>query len=258
MDKIKLRMQKVIELLSKEERLSVDEIAAQFEISLPTARRMCVQLANEGKAVRIHGGLQRLPQQQSTYSFDQLNNENIEEKRRIARYAMSLVKNNQVIFLEAGTTLLQAAIALSERIKNNELTNVMVFTNSLLNLEVLHPVCNVNMIGGQYRDERKDFIGYMSELAIRGLQFDYCFMGADGISLTKGIMAMDIDTVRFDRELANHSDQVVILAHSAKLYRNSLISFVSIDDVSCIVTDTGISDSVINEYDQSGVILIRV
>lgn len=258
MDNVRVRKQKLIELLSKEEKLSVDEVAVQFGISLPTARRMCVQLAGEGKALRVHGGIQRLPEQKSSYSFDQLSNESIDEKRRIARYAVSLIKSNQVIFLEAGTTLLQAAIALSERMKNNELTNVIVFTNSLLNLQVLHHVCNVNMIGGLYRDERKDFTGYMSELAIRGLQFDYCFVGADAVNLSMGIMGMDIDTVRFDRELVQHSEHVVVLAHSAKLCRNSLISFASVDDISYIITDTGVADDVFSQYEEKGVRLVRV
>ena len=126
---------------------------------------MCTQLANEGKAIRTHGGIKALDGIDNSYSFDELNTKYVEEKMKIARYASSLVKSDQVIFIEAGTTLRHFASALAERIKRQEISNVVIFTNSLINLNILHPVQNnIILIGGQYRDERKDFTGYILSL----------------------------------------------------------------------------------------------
>ena len=258
MGKTEIRKQSLFEWLIEKNKISVGEISERFLISLPTARKTCALLVEEGKAIRTHGGIQRLPTSQLGYSFDMFTNENIEEKRRIGKHAASLIENNSVIFLEAGTTLLQCAIAFAERIKHKQLQNIIVFTNSLMNLEVLHPVCSVNLIGGMYRGDQRDLIGYMSELALKDLHFDYCFVGADAISLSSGVMAMDIDTVRFNRELAGRSEKVVILAHSEKLRRQSLLSFVAIDDVSCIVTDSGLDDDLFQRYQEKDVNLIRV
>ncbi len=133
-----------------------------------------------------------------------------------------------------------------------------VFTNSLMNLDILYPVCDVNMIGGLYRDERKDFSGYMSELALKDLHFDYCIVGADAVSLERGILAMDIETVRFDRDLMSRSDCMIVLAHSAKLYRNSLLSFAPVESVSHIVTDTGVDDALFQQYQNKGIKISRV
>lgn len=244
----------LIAMLKTVDFISVNSVSEKLGISLPTARRLCVQLGLENKAVRVHGGLRPLEPDRGEYSFDRFKNECSEEKRRIARYASSLVQSDQVIFIEAGTTLSQFALALAERIRNREITNVVIFTNSLINLNLLHPVhSNIQLIGGQYRAERKDFVGYLSELMLRNLHFDLCFIGADAISLSSGVMAMDMDTVRFDAELAAQSKQVVILAHAAKFYRNSLISYVPLNKVSAIITDDSIQPSTLSEYRQKGI-----
>ena len=257
MGKTDKRSQALLELLAERETLSVNEISAEFHISLPTVRKMCAALEAEGRILRIRGGVKRLPEPPN-YSFNKFTQEHIEEKRRIGRYAASLLESNKTVFFETGTTVLQCAIAFAECLRNSELTNVIVFTNSLINLEALHPVCNVHFVGGRYRDERKDFTGYMSELALKGLHFDYCIIGADAISLTGGVMGMDIETVRFDRELVSKSGQVIILAHSDKLYRNSLITFASLEDTAYIVTDAHLEDAVYDQYIKKGIRLIRV
>ena len=259
MYKIDQRKSKVMDMLLASDTVSVAEIAQRLEISLPTARRLCVLLAEENRAERTRGGLRRLPPGESTYSFDTLRNDHAEEKIAIAKYASSLVKSNQVVFLEAGTTLQHFAIALGERIRNQEITNIVIFTNSLINLEILHPVqSNLQMIGGQYRSDRKDFVGYLSELALKGLRFDYCFVGADAISLSDGVMAMDMDTVRFDAQLVTHAEKSVILAHSEKFRKHALISYVSASEVDCIITDNARDASIAEAYRGRGVNLVTV
>ncbi len=258
MGKIEYRKKELLAMLQMTNSLSVEEVADHFKVSLPTARRLCTQLAQEGRVIRTHGRIKHLPLEKSPYSFERLRNEFVDEKIRIAQYASKLVKNDQVIFIEAGTTLHHFSLALAERLRNQELTNVVIFTNSLVNLNILYPVqSNIMMIGGQYRDDRKDFVGYLSEMALKDLRFNYCFIGADAVT-PAGVMAMDIDTVRFDTELSMRADNNVILAHSEKFNRQSLISFVSLENVHCLITDNGLPDDIAQKYYDMGVNLVCV
>jgi DeoR/GlpR family transcriptional regulator of sugar metabolism len=266
MSKVDQRKQELLRILQEEKTVDISDVANKFHISLPTARRMCTQLAEEGMAIRVHGGIKCVErpddledQPEDLYSFDLMQNEFVEEKSRIAKYASTLVQNNQVIFIEAGTTLRLFSIALAERIRNKEISNLIIFTNSLITLNILSPVDNnIMVIGGRYREKRKDFIGYFSELALKGLKFNYCFIGVDAISLTDGLMAMDIDTVRFDTELVSHSEKVFVLAHSKKFNKHSLISYASIDDVTCIITDNDLPESITEEYENRNIKIITV
>lgn len=259
MTKVEIRKNELLEILHFRKTMRISEVSEMLEISIPTARRLCTALAEEGKINRTHGSISSLDADTSKYSFEKLKKEHLKEKVKIAHRAASMVQSNQTIFLEAGTTIQQLSIALAERIKNNELTDLVIFTNSLINLEILYPVYpKIILLGGQYREQRKDFVGYFSELALKGLQFDYCFMGADAISSRDGIMAMDLDTVRFDSELIKHAQKAVILAHSDKFNKKSLISYVELKDVFCIVTDDDLEDAIFDECEDVGAKVITV
>ena len=258
MGKVADRKQSMVELLSEKGKLTVGDVAAYYGISMPTARKMCSALEAEGLAIRTHGGIRCEPSGRQKYSFDLLTFENINEKKRIGRYAASLLESNKTVFFEAGTTVMQCVISFAERIKSNELRNMVVFTNSLRNLEIIHPVCCVNLIGGEYRDDRKDFVGYISESVLTSLHFDYCFIGADGVNLEHGAMAMDMETARFDRELLNYSEKAILLADSGKFGKRSLLSIASVDEYSSIITDDALGDEVYNQYRDRYIDLVRV
>ncbi|MDR3051072.1 MAG: DeoR/GlpR family DNA-binding transcription regulator [Oscillospiraceae bacterium] len=259
MHKVDRQKNELADMLLASESLRVQEIAQRLNVSLPTARRLCVALAGDGRATRVRGGIKRLPSNENVYSFDTLQNEHAEEKARIAKHASGFVQSNQVVFLEAGTTLRYFAMALAERIHNREISNVLIFTNSLINLDILYPVQNnIQMIGGRYRHERKDFIGYLSELTLKGLRFHYCFIGADAVSLTDGAMAMDMNTVQFDAQLVTHATKTVVLAHSEKFSKQSLISYVPIDKIDCIITDSALDEGIAAAFRQQRVNLVIV
>jgi len=258
MKKTAVRKEELLSALTQRGKMSIKEISERFDISLPTARRMCSQLFESGLVLRTHGGIRHLPEIKSNYSFDKLMMQNSQEKVRIAQFAATLVSDNQVIFLESGTTIRELAIALAERIHNKQLSKIMVFTNSLINLKILSSVCDVVMIGGLFREERQDFIGYFSERIIRGLRFDYCFIGADAINLQDGMMALDSDTVHFDELLVSRSARLVVLAHSAKFSSHSLISYASINDAYMFVTDSGLPEETAKAYENAGAKIVCV
>jgi len=258
MSKSNLRKEELLSLLSQNGKLTAEQIAERFHISMPTVRRVCKDLADEGRVLRIRGGIHYLPEQKAQYSFQQKAQEYNEEKVRIAKYASSLVEDGQMIFLEAGTTVGEMAVQLLSRIKKGELHDLMVFTNSLVILEILDPTCQVTMIGGQYRTERKDFVGLMSERMLRSLSFDQCFIGVDAISLSDGIMAMDGETVRLDTLLVSRARRASVLVNSAKFNQLSLISFASVHDIDMVITDTDLSENIANDFRNAGVNLVCV
>jgi DeoR/GlpR family transcriptional regulator of sugar metabolism len=258
MGKIADRKSQLISHLGNCGKMSIADIARFFQISLPTARRMCAQLEKEQQIIRTHGGIRFVPPVETSYAFDVIDGEYSEEKAAIAKSAGMLVRNNQIIFLESGTTVKQFAIALAVRIRNKQLNHIAVYTNSLVNLEILEPVCKVNLVGGVYRPERRDFCGLLSERLLRTLRFDACFIGADGLNLSDGIMAMDIETVRLDELLIGRSAQSYILAHSEKFTKHSFISYCAVKDVSAIISDSRLAEAIVKEYHAAGINLICV
>ena len=252
------RMEQLLNILAERGKMTIVEVAQYFDISLPTARLLCSNLSNEGKAFRIHGGIRYLPVIKETYALDEAWNEFRNEKNAIAQYASKMVADDDVIFLEAGSTVFGLALALVERFQNNELSKLVLFTNSMSNLNVLSSVCDVSLIGGRYRPKQQDFRGYLSDRLVSDLHFDFVFLGADGISLERGIMALDVETVRFVEILIQRTNKLILIVDSSKFQRFSLISSIPIRKVSTIITDVGLSDEVYGKFTEIGVNIVRL
>jgi DeoR/GlpR family transcriptional regulator of sugar metabolism len=258
MGKLEYRKDQLVDLLQTKRELLVQDVAGLYAISLPSARRLCAQLEREKRVIRTHGGIHTISQTPAPYAFDVMDSEFNQEKEAIANHAVQLVKNRQCIFLDAGTTVKHFATALASYIKEKDLREIMVFTNSLINLEILSPICKVIAIGGLYRPERRDFCGFLSERELRSLRFDICFLGADGVNLEYGIMALDAETTRIDELLIKRCAKSVLLANSEKFSRQSLFSICPVKEISEIITDSKLSPDIQKEYVEAGVRLVCV
>lgn len=243
MGKVNLRETQLLEELKKRGQLDSKEIIDLFRISESTARRMCVDLERKGLAIRTFGGIRCLPGSQSSasYSYNISETEHADLKQKIGEYASSLVKDGDVIFLNGGTTVQKMAEALIERIRAEDMKNVMILTNSISSAELLAKHCTVMLTGGKLRVERRDMAGFMSEQTIRNAHFDKCFIGVDGIDLNEGLVALDLDTANLDRMVAEQSDVAYVLADSSKFNKTHFLTYAQFQSKHTIITDRGIS-----------------
>lgn len=249
MGKVYIREAQLLEELRKRGQLDSREIMDLFHISESTARRMCVDVAKKGLAIRTFGGLRCLPdsgQSSTSYSYNVSETEHAEQKQKIGEYASRLVKDGDVIFLNGGTTVQKMAEALIERIRAEDMKNVMILTNSISSAELLARHCTVMLTGGKLRVERRDMAGFMSEQTIRNAHFDKCFIGVDGIDLNEGLVALDLDTANLDRMVAEQSDVAYILADSSKFNKTHFMTYAQFQSKHTVITDDGIDREMID------------
>ena len=257
MGKVDLRKEALLRELSKQTRLFMPDIQKRFQISESTARRLCVDLEKENKAVRILGGLQIAPsllsEEAAEYSYEQRSTENVEEKREIGAYAATLVQNRDIIYITGGTTVYAFVMVLRERIRSGELNHVVVMTNSLVNAEILSGATRVLLTGGEFRPKRRDVAGYISEQNLMSTHFNKCFMGVDGIDLNDGIMALDMDTANMDNIASQKSEHTYILADHHKFKKQSFVVFERLDKKHTVITDAGIEPELVRKAAEGGI-----
>lgn len=254
MSKILKRENLFMQFLDQHKELSIKETISLLNISEATARRMFLKLENQNKLIRCFGKVRSLQnyteQSLYPYEYDSLLNENLTEKARISQRACSFINDDDAIFIGAGTTTYQLSLALANRIKQGDLKNIIITTNSLSNLEALESVSKVVLIGGDYRPSRRDFCGYISERLIRTLQFSKCFLGVDGIDIDNGLMAIDIDTARLDELILSRSKDTYVLASSDKFSKHFFINYAPITRVKHIITDSGLHQSIYDSIEK--------
>lgn len=235
----------LLEILKVRKKLSTVEATQLLNISESSARRLFTDMEKSNKIIRMYGGIQLSSSSgfDPSYSFDVFEKKNVLSKQSIANYTSTLITDNDILYFDCGTTMLQLALATKNRILNSELNNIRVITNSLPNLQILNDVCDVILVGGKYREGRKDFAGYASEKFIRNFNYKKSFFGADGFDPVQGFTAMDAETARMSELVISRSEKNYVLLDSSKICVLSFISFADASVIEAVITDSEIDEN---------------
>jgi DeoR/GlpR family transcriptional regulator of sugar metabolism len=250
--KYERRTIKLLEMLQLNKRLDVKTVANSLSISEATARRFFSQLEDEGKVIRVHGGVQLAQALGYDYSFRVQAAHRQEQKALIGAQAAELVDNEDRIFLDSGTTVLKLAEALSLKVQTGGLKDIVVLTNSISHVETVARWCKVILVGGEIRAERLDVCGSVAEKTLMLFYMDKAFFGADAISATGGCMTTDERTSTINEIAVERAEKSYVLADSSKFNKTSFIRYASIEEIDTIFTDSGISNDTLEAYRKAG------
>lgn len=254
MSKLDFRNEQLYAELQNKGSLLIDDVIDLFHVSHSTARRMCLDMVERGKAIRIYKGIQLPPssfEPLPLYSYNTNSSINVESKKLIGQYAGKLVKSNQIIYASGGTTVQQFVLELANRIRSGELKNISFVTNSTVNADIMSEASRVILVGGEYRAERHDTAGLLAEQLIKSSKFDQCFIGVDGFNLSDGLMALDVDTAHMDQIVSERSNHTFILADSSKFRKNSFITYAPITEKHTIITDKNLTEEYLELVENS-------
>ncbi len=228
--------------------INIESAINLLGVSESTVRRLFTNLEQKGVCVRGHGSIRILDNDfTNIYVYESVENTGVAEKEIIADKALKLIKDGDVIFLDAGTTLAKLSAKIADALRDNVIHGITVFTNSLVNLNVLKDYVSVNVIGGEYRENRKDFCGMMAEMTITNICFDKCFLGTDGYTKDVGFTATDFQTARIAQLVIANSGENYILADSEKFRKTAGVCFAKAGDVTAVITNDAEGTEVLTE-----------
>jgi DeoR/GlpR family transcriptional regulator of sugar metabolism len=228
------RMQHVLRLLETRDSVHVSELAEVFAVSEVTVRSDLGSLAAQGLVARVRGGVRALQQGQSEVGFDLRLRLEVERKRAIARAAAALVGEGEAVALDASTTAYYLALELRNK------RELVVVTNGLLVATALAdaPGITVLVTGGILRLSAMSLVGDFGTDVLRTTRINKGFLGARGLSLERGLMDLNPDEVRIKQEMADACEQIFGILDGTKWHRSALLSFVPVDLLDGIVTDS--------------------
>ncbi|OJV83286.1 MAG: DeoR family transcriptional regulator [Bacteroidia bacterium 44-10] len=210
--------------------LSVD-LSTLLNVSEDTIRRDLKELADENRITKVHGGA-------ISKSFVRpfIADNNIyahEEKKKIASKALTLIQNNMTLLLEGGTTILELANQIPQKL------NLTIFTVSPQIAITLSDHANINVytIGGKLNKNANIHTGASVINEISGIKFDFCFMGVNAISIENGFTDIDWETVQVNKAMIKAADKTVLLAISEKLNISKRYKVADLHDISYLITE---------------------
>ncbi len=226
----------ILELIRRTGAISVHELAASTEASLPTIRRDLDWLARAGAIQRSHGGASLKTAPGTTFEPDYHITSRVarEEKTRIGRYAADRLRDGQSVIFDSSSTVYEAAYRVVE--KGLTLTAI---TNDLRIGELLAGCPSINLLisGGTLRPGSYTLFGEPGTSFLQDLHVDVALMGIHAITNESSCCDTSLDIAYAKRYMVAAAGSVMILADATKFGHVAFYHAFDIDDRFTIVTD---------------------
>ena len=183
------RFSLILGLLARQRTATVQELCEALNTSESTIRRDLTELDRLGKLNKVHGGA-TLPDSQFRADEPTMATKEelaVAQKQSIAQAAAGLILPEDFIFLDAGSTTLALARALSgPALKATYVTNGVAHARLLA-----QKGCRVFLPGGLLRPQTEAIIGAAALTALQQYNFTKAFLGANGVALEAGFTTPD-------------------------------------------------------------------
>ncbi len=232
MNPVKRRIE-IVNIIRKENRVTVDRLAQQLNISRETIRRDLTELSNNGKVHKFHGGAS-LPIRTGEGSFQQRMSEHVSAKIAIAEAAVQLISPGETLFLDTGSTTLYFAENIAE------ISNITVVTNSSEIARIISLANNhsrVFLLGGEFNGDNRQTIGTMAIDQIGSFRAHHAFLTIGGLDSRTGIMDFCIDEAQIARAMIKQAESLTILADQSKFGRIASFEVCGLNKVTNLVCD---------------------
>jgi len=248
------RHQFILKILNRDGRVLVSELSKAFGISPITIRKDLDTLEAQHLLQRTHGGA--LLATSSTLvdlSVKEKEQQRVDEKRRIATAAASLVQDGHCILLDSGTTTMAIARAL------RGFTNLTIVTNSAnIAAEMSDTPFDIILTGGTLRKNSLSLVGPLAEDVLKQIRADILFLGVDGFDPRIGVTTPNVLESRVNRAMVNSSRRVVAVCDSTKFGRSSMALIVPPTAIHTVITDTEVEEAHVKMLRTAGIEVIIV
>jgi DeoR family transcriptional regulator, aga operon transcriptional repressor len=246
------RHQQIMHRLHIQGYVNVTELSTEFDVSAVTIRKDLRILEARKLLFRSHGSASL----QDPYIADKHVNEKekicVEEKRRIALKALTLLQNRQSIILASGTTINEFA----RHINGVKGLTVLCASISAARELVLRDDIEVWQLGGLVRKNSASVIGPFSERMLEHFSCSKLFLGVDGIDLEFGLTTTNALEANLNQKMIKAAQKVIVLTDSSKFGRRGLSLICQLDNIDQIVTDPGISKNMKKRLEEKGIEII--
>lgn len=221
-----------LEIVREQGFASIEQLAARFEVTQQTIRRLVNALCDQGLLRRVHGGVS-LPVQNQNLAYSSRHRLNAEAKQRIAHATARLIPDGTSLMIGLGTTPEYVAQALSRR------RDLRVITNSLNVAAAFshNPDVEITIAGGTLRPLDRDIIGEAAVRFFSGFRADFGIFGVGGVDADGTLLDFHVDEVKARQSIAANSRTSVLVADITKFGRNATVRGGHLDACHHLVID---------------------
>lgn len=236
--------------LQQVEFASLEELAKHVGASVSTVRRDLTVLEAAGSVKRTHGGARILTPRSDEFTFSARDTHQLAEKEAIGRACAELIRPNQSVIIDAGTTVYHVA-------KNLEDKSPQIVTNSLPVANLFASATRVELVlsGGVLYPRLGVLVGPLAVETFSKVHADVAVMSAGGITL-EGLTNSHGLLIDIQLAMMRAAAKVIMCLDHTKFGRRSVLPLCDLEPVDVIVTDSGAPAEMVEQLRQKGIEVI--
>jgi len=213
-------------------------------------RRDLTLLESKGAVRRTHGGARLLNPPTEEFTFTARDTHQLAEKEAIGRACAELIKPNQSLILDAGTTVYHVARYLEPKLPQ-------IVTNSLpvANLFASANRLEVVLSGGVIYPRLGVLVGPLAVEAFSKIHADVAIMSAGGIT-SEGLTNSHGLLIEIQRAMMAGAQKIIVCLDHTKFGRRSVTSLATLEPIDTVVTDSAAPLDVVESIRTAGVEVI--
>jgi DeoR family fructose operon transcriptional repressor len=225
------RHNSIRKIVREKQRLNFAELQNLVRVSPATLRRDLSELERAGDLIRVHGGVLDPLYARTEISFDERQQRLNAEKKFIAAKANELIPAGSSVFVDAGSTCLEAGKLLMRR------ADIRLITHSVaLVAACSHAEASIICIGGELRKVSGALVGGTAINTFANLQFDFALIGATGLN-SEGCWTTEFTETEIKKNIITRAKRRLVLADHTKWQAPGTVLFSRWDDINDWVVD---------------------
>lgn len=227
------RQAQILEILEQRKSISVTKLAELLYVSQPTVRRDLASLAQQGKVQRTHGGVVLRKASDAEIPLMFREDQNNAAKKAIAQKAEKLIRDGDVIFMDASSTVSYLIPHLKK------FRDLIVITNSpktsiRLGEQQIKNYCT----GGQLLMHSIAYVGSEAEKFIAGINADVFFFSSRGYTEDGLITDSSEQEAAVKKAMLQNADRSYYLCDSSKRGQKYAFNICTTKDITAIIDET--------------------
>lgn len=244
------RRHRVEAYLQDVEFASLEELSKHVEASISTIRRDLTVLEAGGGLKRTHGGARIITPKTDEFTFSARDTHQLSEKEAIGKACAEVIRPNQSVIIDAGTTVYHVARYLEEKAPQ-------IVTNSLPVANLFAAAGRVELVlsGGVIYPRLGVLVGPLAVEAFSKIHADVAVMSAGGITL-EGLTNSHGLLIDIQLAMIRAAARVIMCLDHTKFGRRSVTPLCELEPIDTIVTDSQASADLVQALRDKGIEVI--
>ncbi|MBQ5951887.1 MAG: DeoR/GlpR transcriptional regulator [Lachnospiraceae bacterium] len=243
------RIQELKAYIKAHRQATNEELCEAMDISMSTLRRDLAGLQEEGFIKKVYGGV-AYSEPSPVPPYEYRDEQNAPEKNTVGRIAAGLIRDNDVIFIDSGTTTPYILNYITAQ-------NVTVLTNNatIVSRALDYPNLSIFVLPGIYYPETMSFCCPDAIEFLERYEISKAFLAASGFS-SRGATNSAAWEYTLKKYITERVKESYLCIASAKFGISRIITYCGVDQLAGIITEREPDEAMKQLLNEKGVRLI--